>query len=594
MPFIYVDFDVLRKNIAIPIELDRRVIKFLEKTENPFIRSNQTQIVPKSGLSSFISSEETQVAFSHNIVKSASNKWHIIENNTKGEGSFGVVNESQLIMSLFSDKGVQLETVMHIVKVQSASETLPYDILTPLAKKEAIMQKQHGVDIIAYIETGTEVITIADNCGLSLDKLLPLKPSNHYSFEYRLAIAARIASEMLLLQQKGVVHRDLKPANICFKSLSNGQFSIIFIDFGLAEEVNSSGNKGIAGTYAYMAPEVFQQATGSTYASDMYALAPILGSLFGAKNVLKNKKLAKSANALVNAPFCFDGLFEGFNVAHIDPYLLNDLKNLLELLGNKNPDSRPSIHVLNKFLITVPSRMQQIKHFKSEWKRVEALFKQFEGYQEQLHLLTTKHQLIEYHVNNFDHTMTTENAFSAQLITSQQTIYEALSNLPLVKSHLDLANTLVLENRMADFDGNDNPYPNLQFVTELLINENQKLESALDRFAQCLHEFTSGIKFVNTNSSGIQMISQIMLSETTPIEKLQQLQKLGSQKIEKGFWNYYSHSSFFGKGRHQNVDELYHKLAKIDPDNLQNKEEYLAKNQLDDLIQFIESNHFVH
>src|SRR5690606_26164777 len=129
--------------------------------------------------------------------------------------------------------------VNDVIKIQKPLKDT-HEFIRNLAEQEALMQQNHGVEVTSVVDTGEEIITILEDCGVSLEKFLPFHPSKNHSFQSRLEIAARITNEMLLLQQKGVVHHDLKPENICYKQLANGKFSIIFIDFGLAKKLDDS------------------------------------------------------------------------------------------------------------------------------------------------------------------------------------------------------------------------------------------------------------------------------------------------------------------------------------------------------------------
>ncbi|MGL5742750.1 MAG: protein kinase [Legionella sp.] len=154
-------------------------------------------------------------------MRSGSDQWHFIENKKKGDGGFGAVNGSKfkIIVTYNEEKkrySAQLVSVNDVVKIQK-TDGEPYSEVLQRAKKEATNQRKHGVDVVAVVGTGYKVITVLEDCGISMDNLLPFTPSKDYSFQFRLEVAARVASEMLLLQQKGVVHRDLKPANICYK-----------------------------------------------------------------------------------------------------------------------------------------------------------------------------------------------------------------------------------------------------------------------------------------------------------------------------------------------------------------------------------------
>ncbi|KTD68411.1 serine/threonine protein kinase [Legionella steelei] len=601
----HIDFDALWSSSKQPIFLDEKVAKYLFKQNEsvnflPTLFDSPFPVkLSKSKVSIF--KKEPKFTFSHSLVLSGKNQWHIVDNTRKGRGGFATVNESKYKIVVTHDakkKHYQAELipVNDVVKVQIPSKETPYSVLLQRTGKEALRQKKHGVNVVAVVGAGDRVITILEDCGISLDKLLPFQPSHKYSFQFRLAVAAHIASEMLLLQQKGVVHRDLKPANICYKKLENGQFLIIFIDFGLAEDVHSKNNLIFSGTPAYMSPEVIL-GKGSTYQSDMYALAAILGEIFGATNVLKYKELAATLPDLAAASYCFDGLFTGYNVSEIDPYLLDDIKTLLKHLQSQQPKERPTIDELNKFLITLPTRMDVYKNFNDNWKEMVRLFKEFEAYHQQMNLLQSKHDLVPFRANLLDEKSPLSHAFNQTMLHKRAKIYKKIATFALPQSHYALAKRLIKENRRADFEDQDNPYPNVEKVIRKLQKENLKFKEAMTSFQDCVKGLMDNKqlakKFTNTNSTGMRKIASILCSNLSPLQQIEQLHKIGQVKIAPGLFYFFSHSKVVGKGRHQNIEELYKKLAQIDPQK--DQKEYFAKKQLDEIAQFIQgTNSFTH
>ena len=83
-----------------------------------------------------------------------------------------------------------------------------------------------------------------------------------------LSIAIQIADALEFAHQNSTVHRDIKPANVLLTS--EGVAKIV--DFGLAEILGSGSYAGGAGTYAYMAPEDFEEEEKSDRRSDIWAV----------------------------------------------------------------------------------------------------------------------------------------------------------------------------------------------------------------------------------------------------------------------------------------------------------------------------------
>ena len=95
-------------------------------------------------------------------------------------------------------------------------------------------------------------------------------------------MVSQIASALDFAHQENVIHRDLKPGNIL---IDNGK--ALLTDFGLAQMVESNSQSvsmsgGVAGTYNYMPPEVFNNEP-ATPAADVYALGCVVYEMLTGK-----------------------------------------------------------------------------------------------------------------------------------------------------------------------------------------------------------------------------------------------------------------------------------------------------------------------
>lgn len=87
-------------------------------------------------------------------------------------------------------------------------------------------------------------------------------------------VAQQIALGLAAIHRQGLLHRDLKPANV----MLDGRGDARITDLGLAE-VAGAGEGGLAGTPAYMAPELLA-GRPATVASDIFALGMVLYEVF--------------------------------------------------------------------------------------------------------------------------------------------------------------------------------------------------------------------------------------------------------------------------------------------------------------------------
>jgi serine/threonine protein kinase len=85
-------------------------------------------------------------------------------------------------------------------------------------------------------------------------------------------IAAQICDGLAFAHAHRTIHRDIKPANI----LVSDQHVVKLADFGLAQVLGTNSYAGGAGTFAYMAPEDFQEGNSSDRQSDIWAVGVIL------------------------------------------------------------------------------------------------------------------------------------------------------------------------------------------------------------------------------------------------------------------------------------------------------------------------------
>ncbi|MDX2077325.1 MAG: protein kinase, partial [bacterium] len=125
------------------------------------------------------------------------------------------------------------------------------------------------------------------------------------------------------LHRQGIIHRDLKPANVLVTP--SGQVKLL--DFGLATHRQNAPTTTVAGTLAYMSPELLTENPPSV-ASDLYAAGIMMCEMFMGKNPAHNEDVMKMVNAIINDPLDLTGIPES-------------LKPILNSLLEKMPEMRP-------------------------------------------------------------------------------------------------------------------------------------------------------------------------------------------------------------------------------------------------------------
>ena len=103
-----------------------------------------------------------------------------------------------------------------------------------------------------------------------------------------LEITRQLCAGLAAVHDRGLLHRDLKPANV----MLDGRGKVRLTDFGVAaEEAAVPETRGVAGTPAYMAPELLRGSQASV-ASDIYALGLVLYEVFAGRRAYEADTIA--------------------------------------------------------------------------------------------------------------------------------------------------------------------------------------------------------------------------------------------------------------------------------------------------------------
>lgn len=143
-----------------------------------------------------------------------------------------------------------------------------------------------------------------------------------------LEISHELCAGLAAAHARGVIHRDLKPANIMIDGRGHARIN----DFGLAIDTLENKPGEIAGTPAYMAPELYEGKTANAQ-SDLYALGLVMYELYTGKRPWNEESVSdwrkKHSREQPPAP--------SSRAADINPAVEGVILRCLE----KKPESRP-------------------------------------------------------------------------------------------------------------------------------------------------------------------------------------------------------------------------------------------------------------
>ncbi len=112
----------------------------------------------------------------------------------------------------------------------------------------------------------------------------------------RAELVVQLLRALVYLHRRGIVHRDLKPSNILVGT--DGQVKVL--DFGISVQAEVQRQEvGVAGTAAYMAPEMLGEAPASAVA-DLYSVGTIMYEMFGGRHAFDTRSISRLLAQVVN------------------------------------------------------------------------------------------------------------------------------------------------------------------------------------------------------------------------------------------------------------------------------------------------------
>ena len=147
-----------------------------------------------------------------------------------------------------------------------------------VSKEFAMMERLKGnTNIVSYEDH--KIVPHKNNLGWDiLIRMELLTPLSEYMKRYAInekeacKLGIDICNALILCERENIIHRDIKPGNIFVSDFGDYKLG----DFSIAKYIEQKiDNTVVQGTYAYMAPEVYNQK-GYDFTIDIYSLGLIL------------------------------------------------------------------------------------------------------------------------------------------------------------------------------------------------------------------------------------------------------------------------------------------------------------------------------
>ncbi|HET7538141.1 MAG TPA: protein kinase, partial [Candidatus Didemnitutus sp.] len=225
----------------------------------PFASDAPGQICPRCALSGALALTTTAPANADQLSRDYDLQHEI------GRGAMGVV-------WLARDR--TLDRLVAVKVIHDGGNPLLAQRLLREGQAAARLRHPHIVTVHAMVGNGTSTFLVMDYLeGGNLEELLTEKTLPAPTIA---DITAKLANALAHAHASGLLHRDVKPSNILLDADGSPQLG----DFGLAAPVEGAGELTlpghIAGTPAYLAPELLAGAEHASPASDVYGLGSVL------------------------------------------------------------------------------------------------------------------------------------------------------------------------------------------------------------------------------------------------------------------------------------------------------------------------------
>ena len=262
-------------------------------------------------------------------IPSISNRYVI--RSVIGAGGMGTVYRA---FDRLEQYDVALKQVMLSRKGLSLPDTIYFSTATPeLDYRLALAQEFHALaslrhpNIISVLDYGFDTQRQPYFVMELLESAADiLKVALQRNQDQRLNLIMQLTLAVAYLHRRGVIHRDLKPENV----LVAGD-RVKVLDFGLAlvRGLESNPQEQVAGTLAYIAPEVLQGKPASE-ASDIYALGTMAYEILAGQHPFDASNISNLIPDIIH-------LMPDTSRIPAEPAIRASIERMMA----KNPDDRP-------------------------------------------------------------------------------------------------------------------------------------------------------------------------------------------------------------------------------------------------------------
>ncbi|MBI5927815.1 MAG: tetratricopeptide repeat protein [Chloroflexi bacterium] len=211
------------------------------------------------------------------------------------------------------------------------SSTEKFDTRLALAREFKVLASLRHPHIISVLDYGFDE---AGQPFVTMELLQEARPfvlaGQGETLERKIELLVELLQALAYLHRRGILHRDLKPGNV----LVTADGKVKVLDFGLA--VESDQAKEIAGTIAYMAPEVLQ-GKQVTVASDLYAVGVMAYELIAGRHPFDVRDTNHLVHAILGNNPDLSLLYAQTFHAGMVPDLDGELGDTLHFEGNQPP-----------------------------------------------------------------------------------------------------------------------------------------------------------------------------------------------------------------------------------------------------------------